>query len=80
MSLRYPPPFPPLMQCAAVTSRLRPGLSTTLAVQKWSPLGSRTNSAPILMADSARCSCSLIPAGTRPVSMGFASRSRCSVQ
>ncbi len=34
------------MQCAAVTSRSRPGLATTLAVQKWFPLASRRNSAP----------------------------------
>ena len=40
------PRGPPLMQCAAVTSRSRPGLATTLAVQKWLPLASCTNSAP----------------------------------
>jgi hypothetical protein len=34
------------MQCAAVISRSRPGLATTLAVQKWFALPSRTNSAP----------------------------------
>ncbi len=34
------------MQCAAVISRSRPGLATTLAVQKWLPLASCSNSAP----------------------------------
>ena len=34
------------MQCAAVISRSFPGLDTTLAVQKWLPLASCSNSAP----------------------------------
>src|SRR5580692_9947333 len=49
-SLRYPLPSPPLMQCAAVISRSRPGLETTLAVQKWSSLPTRRNSAPTRVA------------------------------
>jgi hypothetical protein len=53
MSLRYPASWPALRQCAAVISRSRPGLVTTLAVQKWFPLLSRRNSAPIRGASSA---------------------------
>src|SRR6202034_4039011 len=40
------------MQCAAVISRSRSGLVTTLAVQKWFVLPSRTNSAPTRSAST----------------------------
>jgi hypothetical protein len=40
------PPRPPLTQCAAVMRTFCLGLSTTLAVQKWLPLLSCSNSAP----------------------------------
>src|ERR1700761_7458470 len=39
------------MQCAAVISRSFPGLSTTLAVQKWLPLALCSNSAPTRSPD-----------------------------
>ena len=58
MSWRYPPFFPPLMQWAAVISRSRPGLATTLAVQKWSPLASCSNSAPTRRLSRAGCAVS----------------------
>src|SRR5580692_4588569 len=43
---RFAPPVPELMQWAAVISTLPAVLSTTLAVQKWSPLLSLSNRAP----------------------------------
>ena len=49
------------MQCAAVISRSWPGLSTTLAVQKWSPLASCSNSAPTRSAVTAVCASGVVP-------------------
>jgi hypothetical protein len=50
------------MQCAAVTSRSRPGLETTLAVQKWSSLPTRKNSAPTRADFRAVCAFGDAPA------------------
>ncbi len=80
--LLYPlPPRPPLMQCAAVISRSFPGLDTTLAVQKWLPLASCSNSAPTCSAARVPAVCGLAGCpgrGTRPcpVPYGSAATSR----
>jgi hypothetical protein len=50
------------MQCAAVISRSCPGLATTLAVQKWSPVASCSKSAPTRgAASSGLCALGVAP-------------------
>src|ERR1017187_4012220 len=83
-SLRYPRPSPPLMQCAAVISRSRPGLDTTLAVQKWFPLPSRVNRAPTRGAARVVCALgdtsAICAAPVRPTRQARAESSRAVVQ
>jgi hypothetical protein len=80
MSLRPPPCGPPLMQCAAVTSRSRPGLVTTLAVQKWFPLASCRNSAPTRAAAGTMRAPGVWPLASRSARQGWAPSSRLTVQ